>query len=51
MGTTETTYPEHEKLQAVNEKSQAIGEFLDWLRDEKRVQLVTWEEWEEEEEL
>lgn len=24
-------YPEHEKLDAVQEKSQAIGEFIEWL--------------------
>lgn len=34
--TTETmampteTYPEHEKLRAISDKSQAIGEFLEW---------------------
>jgi hypothetical protein len=26
-----TQYPEHEKLHAVKDKSQAIGEFLEWL--------------------
>lgn len=26
-------YPEHEKLKAIKGKSQAIGGFLDWLRD------------------
>lgn len=26
-------YPEHEKLRAIQDKSQAIGEFLDWLQD------------------
>lgn len=25
-------YPEHEKLSAVKDESQAIGEFLDWLK-------------------
>lgn len=24
-------YPEHEKLRAISDKSQAIGEFLEWL--------------------
>lgn len=24
-------YPEHDKLMAVNDDSQAVGEFLDWL--------------------
>jgi hypothetical protein len=27
-----TLYPEHEKLEKISDKSQAIGEFLDWLR-------------------
>lgn len=26
-----TEYPEHEKLSKVSQKSQACGEFLDWL--------------------
>jgi predicted RNA binding protein YcfA (HicA-like mRNA interferase family) len=25
-------YPEHEKLAAISDKSQEIGEFLDWLQ-------------------
>lgn len=33
-------YPEHERIHAVKEKSQAIGEFIDWLR-EKGVTLCT----------
>ena len=28
------TYPEHEKLAEVRDRSQAIGEFLEWLEDE-----------------
>ncbi len=35
-----TTYPEHEKLMRVSEKSQAVGEFLEWLRNEKQVLLM-----------
>ena len=31
--------PELDKMKAVKEKSQAIGEFLDWLMQEKKVQL------------
>lgn len=27
-------YPEHQKLKAVKDKSQAIGEFLDWLSEQ-----------------
>lgn len=26
-------YPEHTKLAEISDKSQAIGEFVDWLRD------------------
>src|SRR5512135_3462017 len=28
-------YPEHEKLHMVKDRSQSIGEFLEWLRSEK----------------
>jgi hypothetical protein len=27
----DTDYPEHEKLKAIVDKSQAIGEFIEWL--------------------
>jgi hypothetical protein len=27
-------YPEHEKLQKVRDKSHAVGEFIEWLRDQ-----------------
>jgi hypothetical protein len=30
---------EHNKLHAIKDQSQAIGEFIDWLRDEKNVFL------------
>jgi len=33
-------FPEHEKLKQVQEKSQVIGEFLDWLQGEKGVTLA-----------
>ena len=33
-------YPEHEKLHAVRDKSQACGEFLEWLRS--RYALAVW---------
>jgi hypothetical protein len=36
------SYPEHEKLQAVREKSQAIGEFMQWLCDQKELHLGRW---------
>lgn len=28
-------YPEHDKLRAISDKSQAIGEFIDWLISER----------------
>jgi hypothetical protein len=35
-------HPECDKLLAVKERSQAIGEFLEWLTGEKGVVLATW---------
>lgn len=32
-------YPEHEKMCAIMEQSQTIGEFLDWLLGEKDIVL------------
>lgn len=32
-------YPEHEKLAAISDKSQAIGEFLDWLFNTAKYSL------------
>lgn len=32
-------YPEHEKLRAISEKSQAIGEFIEWLAEDQGIQL------------
>ena len=39
-------YPQHNKLHAVVDQSQAIGEFIDWLSDEKGVTLAHHERWE-----
>ena len=39
---TEQKYPEHEKLQAVKDKSQAIGEFLEWLSSVKQIRFAKW---------
>lgn len=36
-------YPEHAKLSAISDQSQAIGEFADWLGS-KRIHLMTWRE-------
>lgn len=35
-------YPECEKLAAVKEKSQMLGEFLSWLRGNKEFELAKW---------
>ena len=36
-------YPECEKLKEVSDKSQVVGEFLDWLSCNKEVCLAKWE--------
>ena len=33
-------YPEHEKLRAIQPFSQKIGEFVDWLQEEKALQIT-----------
>lgn len=45
---TETNYPEHQKLQAIKDKSQAIGEFLDWLTSVKNYRIAKWIKYNEE---
>jgi hypothetical protein len=42
-----STYPEHEKLKAVVEQTQAAGEFLEWLRSTGREVCVinSYDEW------
>ena len=37
-------YPEHEKLMKIADKSQVIGEFLEWLSFEKGAVLHHWVE-------
>lgn len=37
-------HPECDKLLAVKDKSQPIGEFLDWLRNEKGIEFCRWME-------
>ena len=41
MPETDDKYPECEKVKSVQPKSQAIGEFLDWL-GEKGIHLAKW---------
>lgn len=36
------SYPEHEKLAAVKDRSQTIGEFLDWYQSEGGGVLAHW---------
>jgi len=37
-------YPEHEKMMAVKQESNTIGNFLDWLYHEKKYSICYWEE-------
>lgn len=41
---TEAHYPEHEKLEKVKEQSQTIGEFLEWMNEEKGIVACRWHE-------
>lgn len=34
------SYPEHDKLQSVKDRSQIIGDFLSWLQEEQSVVLA-----------
>jgi hypothetical protein len=43
MAETPTPTPTLDKMLDVKDRSQAIGEFLEWLEDEKGVELVTTE--------
>jgi hypothetical protein len=38
------TYPEHDKLAKVSTRSQAIGEFLDWLQNEQGITLANYDD-------
>jgi len=42
MSASVEKYSEHQKLQAVKDKSQAIGEFLEWLQHAKGFRLAQW---------
>ena len=35
-------YPECEKLAKVSKESQVVGEFLEWLQNEKEIALAKW---------
>lgn len=36
-------YPEHEKLQKIQDQSQMIGDFLSWLQEEKGLSLCSYQ--------
>jgi hypothetical protein len=40
-----TNYPEHEKMSTIVDKSQAIGEFLEWIRESKKFTVCVWNPW------
>lgn len=42
-------YPEHEKMQKISDKSQAIGEFLEWAAAEKGLHLAGYRKFEDSE--
>ena len=46
---TKPRYPEHDKLMQVKDASQAIGDFLDWARDEKEACLMAYREYDRDE--
>ena len=46
-GKVVSDYPELEKLSAISDKSQAIGEFLEWVLEKKGAFLALDVEWEE----
>lgn len=39
---SESKYPEHDKAEKIKNLSQACGEFLEWLQDEKGVHLASY---------
>lgn len=38
------SYPELDKMLAVSDKSQVIGEFLEWAQSEKQLVIAVWHE-------
>lgn len=39
-----TDYPEHEKLHKIADKSQSIGEFVEWMQGEKGIVFGSYHE-------
>lgn len=39
----EKTYPEHEKLSKILQHSNIIGEFVEWLQEDKKIYLASYE--------
>lgn len=44
---TSPTYPEHEKMGKIADKSQAIGEFLEWATAERGLHLAEYRTFED----
>jgi hypothetical protein len=44
MPSQSSQYPEHDKVVAIQEKSQACGEFFEWLQQEKDIHLAKYHE-------
>jgi hypothetical protein len=42
--THDFTYPEHDKLKVIQPLSQACGEFLEWLINEKGIRLCVYDD-------
>ncbi len=42
QNTVSAKMPECEKMLAIKDKSQAIGEFLDWLAESEHIHLCEW---------
>lgn len=40
MGTS--AYPEHEKMKAVKDRSQVVGDFIEWIKSEYNTDFAVW---------
>lgn len=47
MTDTQDLYPEHTKLTSISDTSQKIGEFIDWLRSERGIDLTEYNQYED----
>lgn len=37
-----SAYPEHDRMRAISDQSQTVGEFVEWLSSDKRIRLATY---------